>query len=111
MPFGGEIYGMYNGEESKGCTTYNKDFSLNPFKPEQAASNPFTTEDGKFRKAPKFLVKFNREHYKQDLETWKNYWTWKKNRNEALKQMSENENIESSSSDTSVVDTGSVSSE
>ena len=83
LPYGGEIYGMYDGDPAKGFTSYNADYSLNPFKPEQAINNPFMTEDGKFRKSPQFLVKFNREHYKQDHETWKNYWTWKNNRNEA----------------------------
>ncbi len=83
LPYGGEIYGMYDGDPAKGFTSYNADYSLNPFKPEQAINNPFMTEDGKFRKSPQFLVKFNREQYKQDHEVWKNYWNWKKNRNEA----------------------------
>lgn len=78
LPYGGEIYGMYDGDPAKGYTSYNADYSLNPFKPEQVASNPFMTEDGKFRKSPKFLVKFNKEHYKQDHETWKNYWNWRR---------------------------------
>lgn len=77
--FGGDIYGMY---EREGFTSYNNDFTINPFKEEQAVNNPFVDETGQFRKHPKYIVKFNREHYKQDKETWKNYWGWKNNRNE-----------------------------
>lgn len=77
--FGGEIYGMYQRE---GFTAYNKDFTLNPFKEEQAENNPFVDDTGQFRKSPQFLVKYNKDHYLQDKDTWKNYWNWKKNRNE-----------------------------
>ena len=32
---------------------------------------------------PKFVVKFNRANYENMRDTWKNYWTWKNNRNAA----------------------------
>jgi predicted nucleotidyltransferase len=33
------------------------------------------------------IVKFNRESYKHAVENWKNYWDWKKNRNEARSEL------------------------
>lgn len=87
LPFGGEIYGVYPHE---GYTTYNADFTLNPFKPEDNENNPFTAdESGHFRKSPSFLVKYNKEQYNADKDTWKNYWNWKRNRNEKRSTLEE----------------------
>lgn len=76
--YGNEIYAIY---EHDGGRLFNKDFTLKVHPHD--ASQPYGVSDEGQRKLPKFLVKFNKEHYKQDLETWKNYWNWKKNRNEA----------------------------
>lgn len=85
--YGNDLYGLYRHD---GFTAYNGDFSINPFKEEQATSNPFLQDEtGQFRKTPQYLVKFNREHYKQDKEVWKNYWGWKRSRNEKRSELEE----------------------
>lgn len=87
MPFGGEIYGLYPHE---GFTAYNRDFTLNPFQKEAATVDPFEVDEtGQYRKTPSFLVKYNKEHYNQDKDTWKNYWNWKRNRNEKRSELEE----------------------
>lgn len=84
--FGGEIYGMYKRE---GYTAYNRDGTLNPFNDEQAVDNPFIDETGQFRKTPQFLVKFNKEAYIAARDTHKNFWHWKKHRNEKRSELEE----------------------
>lgn len=84
--FGGEIYGMYQRD---GYTAYNRDGTLNPFNDEQAVDNPFVDETGQFRKTPQFLVKFNKEQYIAARDTHKNYWHWKKHRNEKRSELEE----------------------
>lgn len=86
-PFGGEIYGMYQCE---GFTSFNADFTLKPFNDDQVDNNPFTLDtSGQMRKSPQFLVKFNKQQYLEDKDTWKNYWNWKNNRNEARSALEE----------------------
>ncbi len=76
--YGNDVYGIY---DHPGTAPFNKDGSLKI--QDHDADAPYNVDASGQRRMPKYLVKFNREHYKQDLETWKNYWTWKKNRNEA----------------------------
>jgi len=67
--YGGNIYGLY---KDAGAKTYNDGFHLN------VTDNSFdhTTADGE-RKLPLMIVKFNISEYKQNLETWNQYWAWK----------------------------------
>lgn len=76
--FSSDVYGVY---AYAGGSMFNKDLTLKVH-PHQDTGNISITDDGT-RVVPKFLVKFCKEQYKQDLETWKNYWNWKKHRNEA----------------------------
>jgi hypothetical protein len=41
------------------------------------------------KKSFDLIVKFNRQLYKEHVENWKHYWTWKKERNEARSQLEE----------------------
>ena len=76
IPFSGDIYGLY---ELKGFQTFNKDsHSLNLNYDGISADN---------LGAPLMLVKFNKDDYKQSLEKYNQYWTWKKNRNEARHEL------------------------
>lgn len=86
FPYGNDLYGMYDGEEAVGYTSFNGDFSLNPHKND---TGPITSENGEYRKSPKFIIKFNKDQYKQAHETWKNYWNWKNNRNETRAALEE----------------------
>jgi hypothetical protein len=68
--YGNQIYGVY---QESGYTTYSKkNFHLNT----NSESFDHTTLEG-IRKIPLFVVKFNIEQYKADLEKHRNYWNWK----------------------------------
>lgn len=86
MPYGGELYGLYQRE---GFQSFNADYTLKPFKEEQAENNPFVDETGQFRKSPQYIVKYNKEQYNADKDTHKNYWNWKQNRNVARGSLEE----------------------
>ena len=89
LPYGSDLYGLYQFDDPeyqaimqvKKHSIYNANFTLNPYKVEE--NDKIFGQDGIRRKSPKYLVKYNKEQYKQDHEVWKNYWNWKKNRNEA----------------------------
>lgn len=76
--YGNDIYAVYKME---GGQILNKDGTLKIL-PHDNRSPHGQDAEGK-RHVPEFMIKYNREQYKQDHEVWKNYWTWKKNRNEA----------------------------
>lgn len=86
FPYGGDIYGLYKHD---GYTAYNADGTLNPFNDEQMDKSPFVDEAGQFRKSPQYIVKYNKQQYLQDKDTHKNYWHWKKNRNEKRSELEE----------------------
>lgn len=67
--YGGNIYGLY---EETGATTFNSSFHLNV----NTGEFDHTTFEG-IRRLPIMIVKFNISEYKQNLETWKQYWDWK----------------------------------
>ncbi len=68
--YGNQIYGVY---KEFGYSTYSKkNFHLNT----NSDSFDHTTNEG-IRKVPLFVVKFNIEQYKMDLEKHRNYWNWK----------------------------------
>lgn len=97
--YGGEIYGVY---EAPGYKTFDDLFTLNtnsddlegfytkePTDLEKQAGAILNIPEFGARRLPLFIVKFNKEQYKQDKEIWKNYWDWKKNRNEKRSELEE----------------------
>lgn len=77
VPFSGDTYGVY---KMPGYSPFNKDTgSLND--DYQGDSHDLGT--------PLFIVKFNRSVYAAAKETWENYWSWKKNRNEKRSELEE----------------------
>lgn len=77
VPFSGDTYGVYKVD---GYSLFNKDTgNLND--DYQGDSHDLGT--------PLFIVKFNRSVYVTAKETWENYWTWKKNRNEKRSELEE----------------------
>jgi predicted nucleotidyltransferase len=67
VPYGNEIYGVY----PEVCSTlFNKETgSLNE-------SDPYSGKE-----APAFIVKYNKAEHVIAKERWKQYWTWKQERN------------------------------
>jgi len=93
VPYGSNIFGV---TKLKGYSTFSDDFTLNITFDEN--ENLGTGLFGKYgfhlawrdaRKNPLFVVKFNKEEYNLAKERHKQYWTWKKNRNEARSELEE----------------------
>jgi predicted nucleotidyltransferase len=93
VPYGHNIFGLV---EMKGYQTFSDDFSLNTnyqesenlghgFFGRMAFSHMFSNS----RKRPLFVVKFNKDEYLLAKDQWKNYWTWKNNRNEKRSELEE----------------------
>lgn len=76
IPFSGDIYGLY---EMQGFQTFNKDTHSLNLNYEGVVADTLGT--------PLMLVKFNKDEYKQSLEKYNQYWTWRKNRNEARHEL------------------------
>jgi len=68
--YGSNIYGLYSCE--KYSTFSRKNFHLNT----NSESFEHTAPNGT-REIPLFVVKFNIEQYKADLEKHRNYWEWR----------------------------------
>ena len=82
IPYGHNIFGII---EMKWNQTYSDDFTLN-----KTLDDDNKTDDLELaRKNPLFVVKFNKDEYLSAKETHKNYWTWKKNRNETRSALEE----------------------
>jgi len=76
---GSQINGIY---ESPGYSLYDKDFTLN--------NSVYDSNSGFLENnIPKYLVKYNKVEYNLALEKWKQYWEWKKNRNEKRSTLEE----------------------
>ena len=76
---------------------YHQDYRLVPFSDntfgiyKQAGYDTFTITTGNLNTTyegdshtlgtPLFIIKFNKNEYNHDKDTWTNYWSWKKNRN------------------------------
>lgn len=82
VPFGGNLYGYYdyNCAAARGYETFSDDFTLNTVFDDESRVN---------FKQPKLLVKFNKEEYLRENDDWKNYWHWKKNRNQKRSALEE----------------------
>lgn len=77
VPYGGDIFGVYS---AKGYQTFSDDFTLN---------TAFEDKNRHELGVPLMIVKFNQREYKLAKEKHKQYWTWKKNRNEARSELEE----------------------
>lgn len=77
--YGNDIYAIF---PRVGHQLFNKDGTLKVYAKEETTTDPMVADQG-LQKVPKFLMKFNKQQYVQDKDTWKNFWNWKKNRNEA----------------------------
>lgn len=78
VPYGGNTFGLYDTDEVK-HRTFNLDGSLNTqFDGEREDLEP-----------PLAILKFNKDEWTGACERWKNYWTWKKNRNESRSELEE----------------------
>ena len=76
VPFGGELYGVYPAPSYE---TYDSKGKL----------NIIFEGDRHELGVPEFIIRFNKEEYKQAKEKHKLYWTWKKNRNKARSSLEE----------------------
>ena len=80
VPYGSDIYGVLG---VKGGNLFNKDGSLKKYD-----YSDLSTELKK--QPPKFIVKVCEPEYKQAKDTWKNYWKWKRERNETRHELEAN---------------------
>jgi len=78
IPYGGDIYGVI---DAVGYRTYDKTFRLNTNYDDVVAVG--------LKRIPKFIIKFNKDEYKQAKEFHSNYWNWKNNRNESRSELEE----------------------
>lgn len=76
IPYGGEIFAVVY---APGHQLWDNKGKLNTTFEDDRSALP----------APLILVKWNREEFKVRLEKWNQYWTWKKNRNEARSTLEE----------------------
>lgn len=79
VPYGNHIYGMI---PSEGDSVVNRDGSIKKFQYE------LMPEELK-KSTPEFIVKYCEEEYKKAKEVHKNYWTWKRTRNEKRSELEE----------------------
>ena len=76
IPYGGEVYGVV---EAKGRHLFDKHGNLNiDWKGKRETLPPL-----------RMILKFNKSVFKEMLEKHAQYWTWKKNRNEARSALEE----------------------
>lgn len=78
IPYGQDVYGLY---EEQGRKLFNENtFTLNIAYDESVSEA---------RKTPLAVVKFNKAEYETAKEKHKQYWIWKKNRNERRSELEE----------------------
>jgi len=76
IPYGNNIFGLF---DVTGYSPFDFKYKLNTL---------FDGDHSDYTK-PKMILKFNKEEYKRANEIWKNYWTWKNNRNETRSVLEE----------------------
>jgi len=81
IPYGGDVYGVI---KEKGYHPFDSQYRLNTL-----------YEEDHYGELPLYIVKFNKQVYKVAQETWKNYWTWKDNRNKVRSELEENHGYDS----------------
>ncbi len=79
VPYGHNIYGLVVGDVLS-QSTFSNDFTLNIVYEERDVNGELL---------PLMIVKFNKEEYNLAKEKHAQYWTWKKNRNEARSALEE----------------------
>lgn len=90
VPYGGHIYGVV---AMPMWGMFNNDGSIKKYE--------YKSLPDELKKAqPKFIVKLNEEVYKQDHDTWKNYWKWKRERNEVRAELEREHGYDCYSADT-----------
>lgn len=77
VPFSGDTFGLYQMD------------GYSPFNAESGNLNDDYQGDSHDLGTPLFVIKYNRSVYESAKETWSNYWTWKKNRNEKRSALEE----------------------
>lgn len=95
--FGDNTFGVFS---QTGSNLINQDYSLKTYKDDlNLVFNKkqnliqqvygFLTSNPNYgtRNMPKFIVKYNKDVYRDDYNKWLNYWTWKNNRNEARAEL------------------------
>lgn len=83
VPYGGDIYGVYH-------TCHDSNFNTFGYQSYSDTGSLNTLVDNVKREElppPLALVKFNRSDYIADRDKFKNYWTWKNNRNETRSEL------------------------
>ena len=79
VPYGNYIYGVLY---VRGSRTLKDDGTIN-------IADYKSLPDELKKQQPRFLVKFLSEEFKRDTDTWKNYWKWKRERNEKRSELEE----------------------
>lgn len=72
---GGVVYGIFPGKPSDQLFDHTGAIII--------------SEVDKASERPQYIVKFNREEYQTARDKWKNYWDWKRNRNEKRSALEE----------------------
>jgi predicted nucleotidyltransferase len=80
VPYGGNIYGII---KNKGSKLFNRNFSLKQYEYNELP-------DSIKKQSPEFIIKVCENEFKQAKDTWKNYWSWKRNRNESRHKLEAN---------------------
>jgi len=77
IPYGRDVYGVI---QSEGHEIFSDDYTLNTvYEPDANAP----------RQMPLYIVKFNKDVYKEAKEKHTQYWDWKQNRNAARSELEE----------------------
>lgn len=82
IPYGGDLYGLY--------TNMSGDFDTTGYQMFSDTGSLNTLVDNVKREElppPLALIKFNKSEYLLDKDKFKNYWTWKNNRNETRSEL------------------------
>ncbi len=77
VPYGDNVFGLY---PASGYSIFDDKFTLNTNSDDIDRTN---------LGYPHVIFKFNKEEYRRVKEVWKNYWSWKKNRNEVRSKLEE----------------------
>ncbi len=82
IPYGHDMYGVCHTGHALGDKKYQ-------LWDDKGNLNDLFEDDRERYSTPALLVKFNKQEYKDAKEKHKQYWTWKKNRNEARSELEE----------------------
>lgn len=84
VPYGGGIFGMVK-------VVYGMDIKAGLFNKNGSIRNMYEALPNEIKKCkPDHIVKFCEDEYKNSKNTWKNYWKWKRERNETRHELEAN---------------------